>query len=327
MIRSRFFHAFILGLGALIILVSVLTGVMQHILNVPVSISGPVYLYIQKGQTLGAVAREAKDLGLVNSSLHFKAAIRVRGLEKKLYAGEYEIQPGERLSELLRRIENRSVYLRRLVIPEGLSVVEVMPLLEHAYGLEQNGLKAPAEGSLLPDTYFYERGDRAVAVMNRMKSAMNEALLGAWETRDGDLPFASVEEALVMASIVEKETAIASERPLVAAVFINRLRRGMRLQSDPTVIYGISGGVPLDRPLSRADLRAETPYNTYRVGGLPPTPIANPGREAIQAVMNPAAVPYLYFVADGSGGHAFASTLEEHNRNVARWRQIERGSR
>jgi len=327
MIRSRFFHASILGLGALVILVSVLTGALRHINTVPVSISAPAYLYIKKGQTLGAVAREAKGLGLAKSAIHFKAAIRWWGLEKKLYAGEYEVLPGESLAHILGRIKDREVYRRRLVIPEGLSVAEVMPLLEEAYGLDREGLLAPAEGSLLPDTYFYERGDMAVAVMNRMKSAMNEALLGAWETRDGDLPFASVEEALVMASIVEKETAIASERPLVAAVFINRLRRGMRLQSDQTVIYGITGGVPLDRPLSRADLRAATPYNTYRVGGLPPTPIANPGREAIQAVMNPAAVPYLYFVADGTGGHAFATTLDEHNRNVARWRQIERGSR
>lgn len=327
MIRSRFFHAFILGLGGLVILVSVLTGAMRHIMNVPVSISGPAYLYIQQGQTLGAVARQAADIGVVKSSLHFKAAIRLMGLEKKLYSGEYEVVPGEKLSHILARIADREVYRRRLVIPEGLSVAEIMPLLEDAYGLDPAGLRPPVEGSLLPDTYFYERGDTAVSLLGRMKQAMSESLLAAWETRDPDLPFTSVEEALVMASIVEKETAVASERPLVAAVFINRLRRGMRLQSDPTVIYGISGGVPLDRPLSRADLRAKTPYNTYRIGGLPPTPIANPGREAIQAVMNPAAVPYLYFVADGTGGHAFASTLEEHNRNVARWRQIERGSR
>ncbi|MFC4348267.1 endolytic transglycosylase MltG [Kordiimonas lipolytica] len=300
---------------------------VRHLAHTPSLRAEPQYLYIEPGMGVKRVSRLAHDVGLVGAAWHFNLIVRLKGMDRSLLSGEYEVLPGQTLEQTLTQIRKRDVYLHRLVIPEGQSVSEVMDILKGAYGLDLDGLTAPVEGSLLPDTYFYERGDRAVAVVERMKNAMTEALLAAWEVRDADLPFASVEEALVMASIVEKETAVPSERPLVAAVFINRLRKGMRLQSDPTVIYGITGGTALDRPISRADLRAMTPYNTYRVSGLPPTAIANPGRESIKAVMNPADVPYLYFVADGTGGHAFASTLDEHNRNVARWRQIERDSR
>lgn len=327
MIRSRFFHASILALGALVVLGSVGAGVVRQLAKTPSLGSDPHYLYIEPGMGVKRVALLAYEGGIVAAPWHFSLMVRLRGMERGLMTGEYEIKPGQSLGDTLHQLQRRDVYLRRVAVPEGLSVAEVMQLLQEAYGLDLDGLIAPAEGSLLPDTYFYERGDKARDLVGRMKKAMTETLLAAWETRSADLPISSVEEALVLASIVEKETAVADERPLVAAVFVNRLKRGMRLQSDPTVIYGITGGQPLDRPISRADLKAETPFNTYRVGGLPPTPIANPGRDAIMAVMNPASVPYLYFVADGTGGHAFASSLDDHNRNVRRWRQIERGSR
>ena len=184
----------------------------------------------------------------------------------------------------------------------------------------------PAEGSLLPETYHYGRGDRRAALIARMAAAMDETLAELWQGRAEGLPFDSPPAAMVLASIVEKETGLAAERRHVAGVFVNRLRRGMRLQSDPTVIYGLTGGAgPLGRPLTRADLETDHPYNTYRIDGLPPHPIANPGREAIAAVLDPLPTGDLYFVADGSGGHVFAPTLDEHNRNVANWRRARDG--
>jgi UPF0755 protein len=183
----------------------------------------------------------------------------------------------------------------------------------------------PPEGSLAPNTYFVNRGDSRQALLRRMQADQDRILLAALEARDPELPLSSPEEVLVLASIVEKETGVAAERPQVASVFHNRLRRGMRLQSDPTVIYGVTNGEgALGRGITRADLNARNAYNTYQIDRLPPTPIANPGRDAIMAVVNPVETTYIYFVADGTGGHAFSETLEEHNRNVARWRRIER---
>ncbi|HUN52564.1 MAG TPA: endolytic transglycosylase MltG, partial [Candidatus Sulfotelmatobacter sp.] len=180
----------------------------------------------------------------------------------------------------------------------------------------------PAEGSLLPETYNYSWGDSRAGMLARMAKAMRETLAHLWAGRAPDLPYATPEAALILASIVEKETGVPAERPLVAGVFVNRLRLGMKLQSDPTVDYALSGGKgPLGRELTRADLDTASPYNTYRVDGLPPGPIANPGRAAIAAVMRPAPTKDLYFVADGSGGHAFSQTLAEHNKNVERWHQ------
>jgi UPF0755 protein len=182
----------------------------------------------------------------------------------------------------------------------------------------------PAEGGVLPETYAYQWGEDRAALLRRAEAAMARALAEEWAGRAADLPLASPREALVLASIVERETGLPEERPRVAAVFLNRLRRGMPLQSDPTVAYAAAEGGVLDRPLTRADLDRDHPFNTYRTRGLPPAPIAAPGVASLRAVTRPAPTEDLYFVADGSGGHAFARTLEEHNRNVARWREIER---
>jgi UPF0755 protein len=209
-------------------------------------------------------------------------------------------------------------------VPEGVTVAEVARLLEEADFLTGEVDEMPAEGSLLPETYSVSRGDSRADVIRRMQDAMQAALDEAWKNRDPNLPVDSKEELLTLASIVEKETR-PNEHGRVASVFVNRLKRGMRLQSDPTVIYGITGGKePLGRGIRQSELVAETPYNTYVVDGLPPTPIANPGRESIMATANPENTRFLYFVADGTGGHAFAASLEEHNRNVAEWRRIER---
>ncbi len=190
--------------------------------------------------------------------------------------------------------------------------------------LEGSSGEIPPEGSLAPDSYEVRPGDSRASVLARMTEAQRAWLDLAWANRAPDLPYGTPQEALIMASIIEKETGVAAERPQVASVFVNRLRKGMKLQTDPTVIYGITKGQgALGRGLRQSELRAETPYNTYVVTGLPPTPIANPGPASIEAALNPADTDYIFFVADGTGGHAFAKTLAEHNRNVARWREIE----
>lgn len=229
------------------------------------------------------------------------------------------------MREVMDKLERGDTLVRRLTVPEGLTSREVAALLEQAEGLVGSMTEVPEEGSLLPETYHYSHGDSREGLIARMSEALDETLEALWRSRAGDLPLASPREALILASIVEKETGVPQERPLVASVFVNRLRKGMRLQSDPTVAYGLTlGGQPLDRPLTKKDLAQSTPYNTYLIQGLPPGPIASAGKAALEAVLAPADTELLYFVADGSGGHAFARSLEEHNRNVASWRRIQK---
>ena len=212
----------------------------------------------------------------------------------------------------------------RIAIAEGATSWQVWNALNNAEFLSGNVAEVPAEGSLSPDSYEVRRDADRSDLVAEMQARQIATLASAWETRVDGLPFDTPEEALILASIVEKETGIAAERRIVASVFINRLNTPMRLQTDPTVIYGITlGQRVLGRGLRRSELNAETPYNTYRIDGLPPTPIANPGRASIEAVMNPEETDFVFFVADGTGGHVFAETLAEHNRNVAEWRQIE----
>ena len=223
--------------------------------------------------------------------------------------------------ELLNRGGN---VIRQIVVPEGLTSWQVVEMLRLEPELEGEVGELPIEGSLAPAGYDFQRGDERQAILDRMREEQAAIVDAAWAARAPDLPLASPEELVTLASIVEKETGVAEERPIVASVFVNRLRRGMRLQTDPTVIYGITNGEgTLGRGLRASELATVTPYNTYAIAGLPPTPIANPGRAAIEAAANPEESTYLYFVADGTGGHAFASTLDEHNANVAAWRRIE----
>ncbi len=212
----------------------------------------------------------------------------------------------------------------RVTLAEGVTSWQVVEELKQAEFLTGEVAEVPPEGALSPDSYDVERGANRQVILAEMAARQVRALDELWQARAEGLPYSTPEEALVMASIVEKETGVAEERPVVASVFVNRLRQGMRLQTDPTVIYGITGGRgALGRGIRQSELRAATPYNTYVIDGLPPTPIANPGRLSIEAALNPADTPYLFFVADGTGGHAFAETLSEHNENVARWREIE----
>ncbi len=212
----------------------------------------------------------------------------------------------------------------RVSIAEGATSWQIVDALKSVDVLEGNLETVPPEGSLAPDSYEMREGDTRASVITRMQEAQEAFVAAAWENRDPDLPLDSPEEMLILASIIEKETGVAEERDQVASVFVNRLNRGMRLQTDPTVIYGVTEGKgALGRGLRQSELRGETPWNTYVIDGLPATPIANPGRASIQAAVSPAATNYVYFVADGTGGHAFAETLDEHNANVAKWRQIE----
>jgi UPF0755 protein len=285
----------------------------------------PAVIWVERGDSLRRVEEKLAVLGAIDGPGLFYYYGRATGLAEGLRAGEFEVPAGASLQDIAEVLAEADPILRFVTIPEGVTVAQAMRLVEAAPMLKGDVGVAPPEGTMLPETYAYERGETREALVARTTSAHQALVDELWPNRAADLPVKTKEEAVILASIVEKETAVPEERPRVAAVFTNRLRRGMRLQSDPTIIYGVTGGEPMGRGIRRSELaNAENPYNTYRVGGLPPTPIANPGRESLAAVLNPADTNDLYFVADGTGGHAFAATLREHNANVARWRAIER---
>ena len=285
-------------------------------------------LVIPRGSGVEGIARRLEQAGILRYPELFMAAVKLKGVSGALKAGEYAFKPGISPREVMALLQSGETVVRRLTIAEGLTVRQIAAQLAAVEGLDGDPAPLPPEGALLPETYHFSYGDERADILRRMQHAMRETLDRLWESRAPNLPFDTREEALVLASIVERETAIPSERPRVAAVFVNRLRKGMRLQSDPTVIYGLSDGLgTLDRPLLRVDLQKDHPYNTYTRDGLPPAPICNPGRDSLCAVLNPISSDEYYFVADGSGGHAFARTLDEHNANVRRWRQFQREQR
>jgi UPF0755 protein len=298
--------------------------VARQQVSAPGPAAEPIRLTVERGARIGTVAERLAESGAIGSATLFRLAASYSGRAEQLKFGEYEIAPGASMDEILALLTTGGNVDYRITVPEGVTVAEVARLLQQADYLSGEIGEMPAEGSLLPETYSLSRGDGRAEVIRRMQDAMQAVLDEAWESRDPSLPVDSKEDLLTLASIVEKETR-PNEHRRVASVFVNRLKRGMRLQSDPTVIYGITGGKePLGRGIRQSELVAETPYNTYVIDGLPPTPIANPGRESIMATANPENTRFLYFVADGTGGHAFAATLDEHNRNVAEWRRIER---
>ncbi len=271
-------------------------------------------------QAADALERE----GVVRNAFALRLAVLATRGQGGIKAGELAFPAAASLRQVLAVLRTARPLQHRFTIPEGLTAAQVALLLDREGGLEGETGLVP-EGSILPETYAYERGSTRAALLERATKAMDRALERAWASRAPDLPLASPHEALVLASIVERETGKADERPRVAAVFLNRLRRGMKLQSDPTVVYGASGGLgALDHGLTRAELERDTPYNTYRIAALPPGPISMPGLPALKAVTQPGAADDLFFVADGSGGHVFARTEQEHLRNVARWREVER---
>ncbi len=275
---------------------------------------------IPRGSNVRQIARMLDENGVILHPLLFRATSRLMAKDQ-LKAGEYAFTPGLTVLDVTAMIREGKTVLRQITIPEGLTSFEVTTLLRNTPTLTGEITTVPEEGSLLPETYNYSYGDTRASVIDRMKSDQKALMDTLWAARDENLPLKSPKEAVILASIVEKETGkLADERPLVASAFVNRLRLNMPLQSDPTVIYALTGGTSsLGRSLTRADLLTPSPMNTYVQQGLPPTPISNPGRAAIEAVLHPAKTDYLYFVANGTGGHSFAINLEEHNKNVAKW--------
>ena len=278
---------------------------------------------IPEGASMARAAQELEKAGVLGSAERFRLQARLLGGSKPIRAGEYEVPAGASPSELLQLLQSGRTLQRFVIVPEGLPSVMVHERLMRAPHLT-GAVPVPEEGSVLPDSYSYQRGETRAAVLKRMQSAMEKEWAALWPKRKPGIAVANRNEAITLASIVEKETGKASERRMVAGVLSNRLRIGMMLGADATTIYPITKGRPLGRLIRRSDLADRNPYNTRAVAGLPPGPITNPGRESIAAVLDPAATDALYYVADGSGGHVFARTLQEHNANAARWRALRR---
>jgi UPF0755 protein len=274
-----------------------------------------------------AISTDLEDRGLVSSAWIFSRGVSAYGNAGALKAGEYEIKARASMHDIMTVLKSGRSIMYSITIPEGLTVDQAWQRVAEMKELSGDMPSAmPDEGTLAADTQRFTRGTPRQQIVDKMLADQKKLVTSIWETRSSDLPLADINEFVTLASIVEKETGIAAERPRVAAVFVNRLNKGMRLQSDPTIIYGLFGGKgkPADRPIYQSDIKKQTPYNTYVIDGLPPTPIANPGREALEAVANPAKTNDLYFVADGTGGHVFAETLEDHNKNVAKWRALQK---
>jgi len=293
-------------------------------MKAPGKFSQDVVFEVKAGDRLKGVSERLLAEGIISNGVIFRIAARNAGDDQKLKFGEYKIPAYASMTEVLGIVTSGKALTYQVTIPEGLTSFQVVLLLKDQPYLTGDVKETPPEGSLAPDTYSISKGDSVASVIRRMTLAQHRILTDAWALRAEGLPLKTPDEALTLASIVEKETAVPAERPIVASVFINRLNRGMRLQTDPTVIYGVTGGKGnLGRGLRQSELRKKTPWNTYVIAGLPETPIANPGKASIEAVLNPATTNYVFFVADGTGGHVFSQTIGEHNKNVAKWRKIE----
>lgn len=282
---------------------------------------------VAEGATLKGTAKALQKAGVIRSADAFYVRARLLGGSGSVKAGEYLIPRRASARDIFRIITEGIGISRFVTIPEGMPSIMVYDRLMANDELS-GAIKVPAEGSVLPDTYAYDKGDTRASVLARMQTAMTQALDEVWAQRGPDTPVKSKKEAVTLASIVEKETAVPSERSMVAGVYANRLRTGMRLQADPTIIYPITKGKPLGRRILRSEIERKNDYNTYAMSGLPKGPIANPSRASLEAAVNPAKTKALYFVANGQGGHVFADTLEEHNRNVKKWYALrqERGN-
>jgi len=330
---------FLKGLLSLIVLVLVLGGAAagagwvwtQDALNRDGPLAEEVVFKVEPGESLSSVAKRLEDDGIIRDAklLRFKA--KLDKTETAIKTGEFRIERGASAVDVLHTLIEGKGVLYKITLPEGrttaqlLKVIEADPVLEGDMPTEEI-----AEGSLLPDTYLFDRGMTRVQLIQLMQSKQAALLDELWPKRDPDIPVKTPYEAVILASVVEKETGRVDEQPQIAALFTTRLKRGMRLESDPTIIYGVSKGEPLynargqRRTLRRSEIDRKTDWNTYQIDGLPKTPICNPGRGAIAAVLNPPHTEYIFFVADGKGGHLFAETLQQHNQNVAAYRAYER---
>jgi UPF0755 protein len=314
---------YVLISAAVVLLITVLAVVQSFALYTRATLrSEPTVLVIAPGTGSKAILAQLHAAGLMPPLWQIAVPIYLHGEYRGLKAGEYQFEASQSPEEILQQIAKGRVLIRKLTIPEGWNVRQVREALLAEPALTGTLPPTIAEGSILPETYHFTRGQVRSELLAKMQQDMNVTITELWNKRQANLPIATPAEALILASIVERETGIAHERPRVAAVFINRLRLPMRLQSDPTAMYGIeqASGQALGRTPTAADIATDSPWNTYTRDGLPPTPICNPGRDASAAVLNPPQTRELYFVATGDGGHFFAETLAEHNRNVVRYR-------
>lgn len=320
------------GLLTLVFIMLIGLGGLVYFLKVQFDKPGPLQtsatMVVPKGQGVNFIAARLEREGIITDKTVFVASVFYFRAQSKLKAGEYQFPKHASMRDVLDRMVEGKAILHSVSIPEGFTSAQVVQRLNKHELLVGDIAEIPAEGSLLPDTYRFNRHSKRQELIARMQAGMKRFVTKLWAERAPGLPIKTPAEALILASIVEKETGRADERGRIAGVFINRLNKGMRLQSDPTIIYGITNGKgPLGRPIYRSDIDKRTAYNTYHIDRLPPTPIANPGRAAIEAVLNPVKTDALFFVADGTGGHAFTTTYADHNRNVKRWRVIEREAR
>jgi len=279
---------------------------------------------VPRGAGLSSIAQRLEKDELIESAFLFKAVTKLRGNESNFKAGEFYLSKNMSMASVYDSLANGKAILYPFTAAEGLTSAMIVRSLDAVPTLKDDNPSVPAEGTLLPETYLTPRGMTQSQLLQKMALAQKQLLDEAWEKRDLSIPVKTKEEAIILASVVEKETGIGMERGMVAGVFTNRLRQGMKLQSDPTIIYGITQGEPLGRRIRRSEIDRRTDWNTYQIPALPKTPICNPGKDAILAVLNPTETDALFFVADGTGGHAFAKTLREHERNVAKWRKIQR---
>jgi UPF0755 protein len=315
------------GLGCLVVIALIVGGLLW--LSVYRNWTGPgpawrpTTVVVPQGSTLAAAARELERVGAVRSTTGFLRFARRFGSDEPIRAGEYEVAAHMSARDILVLLQSGKTVQRLITIPEGMPSIEVFERLAREK-LLRGKLPIPPEGSVLPGTYSFQRGELRKAVLKRMQDAMTQTLNRLWMTRKATTVVNSKQEALTLAAIVEKETGVPEERPMVAGVYSNRLRTGMRLQADPTIIYPMTKGKPLGRRIKLSEVRAQNDYNTYAMTGLPIGPITNPGRDSIAAVLAPAQTDALYFVADGKGGHVFASNLKDHNANVQRYYNLRR---
>lgn len=307
---------------SIVVVVFVAVGAMLYGINCPNKLIESTSIVLQKGESVRSLAQNLKTAGVINSPLLFRIVVRALKVDKSLKAGEYMFAPRMNMLQVAGQLLRGEVFYRRVTIAEGLTSAQIRTILNNEPYLSGDISVDMPEGSMLPETYTFSRGDSRDSIVLKAQSDLNNFLEKTWnENHNANIK--SKEELLVLASIVEKETGLPEERYDVAAVFANRLGKGMMLQTDPTVIYAITKGeVELGRALLKKDLEYDSPYNTYKYYGLPPAPICNPGKEAIVAAANPSEADYLYFVASGNGGHRFAKTLNEHNDNVAMYRKL-----
>jgi UPF0755 protein len=318
-IANRIRAVFILAItGALVFAAS--AGLMM-VYFLPGPILEERNFTIARGEALPQIAERLAEERIIFSPVVFRWMLRLNGMSRNVMAGEYQLDPQMSMQDIADRFVEGDVLQHLVMVPEGLTSYQIVELLNKTSVLSGQVLTIPPEGSLMPETYSVPRGLSRDVLLEQMSAAMKVFMEEQWPLRSVGPVISNPREALILASIIERETGVGEERGIVSSVFVNRLERGMRLQSDPTIIYGLSNGEGfIGRPIRRSEIRKDMPHNTYVIRGLPPTPIANPGKASIVAALNPDASPYLYFVASGDGGHVFSDNLEDHNRNVRIWR-------